>query len=502
MSTVTRTIILAGIALGAVGIYLARSGDEPGSAAMPDARTPETSESSPDAGRHAPSSREVTGRSALEADLPPTESVRRARVVTGKSLSTAGERVPRIAFQLLRARPDTVPDASFLAFAPVFPGDAPLFEGRTDERGEALIELPESQLAGDASGRPGVRVRVVEPGYQQRFGMVPVWPEEEDEAVVLRVIAWPGTTARGRVLDSAGRGIDAKVSLREWIAPGGVRKLGRGAGSRQLLDGWFEIDLTRDVVRGVLIAEAGIVGTGALPPRDFLLADPPQDLEVVARGSGRIRGRVCDAGGSPAAGLELLIWFAPLDDGVGSFVAPEPEFSMLRADGGGRLWVTLETDPEGRFDVSGLRAAPYVVRARTGQGFRSGYPILLTPRTVLADGTPLELVLSRPHLEVRLVDADRSPWSGPHAVVRTDTAWDDRIETWPSAPMIMAYRCTGTGEEETVHSDALRGRAVDGDGVLFEVPAGERYLVGALGGGFLGELQGVEAPEGGGRRPR
>jgi hypothetical protein len=166
--------------------------------------------------------------------------------------------------------------------------------------------------------------------------------------------------------------------LHRWIAPRGRRWLDHGAPARLLCDGWFELHLERPVEAGLLLAEAGLHGTGTLAGLELSLDTPPQDLRIVVSGAGALRGRIVDASGAPAAGLDVLVLLAALDDERGSFVLPEPDASLRRIEGGGRLYVTGSTDSSGRFEARGLRPEPVVVRARTGPGYASGYPLLLT----------------------------------------------------------------------------------------------------------------------------
>lgn len=421
------------------------------------------------------------------------------RVVTAVNYARDAERVPNVAVQLLAERDGFVAGGSSMKSVPVHPDEAPLWSGRTGADGEVLAEIPEGTFARDDDGAPLLRVRVVEPGYQRRVGGVRKRSTEEDEPPLLTVMAVRGATARGRVVDPEGHGVAADVRLRLWKTYSGVTKLAGGAGTRRLVDGWFELDLREDVRDGVLIASAGERGTGALQGVDLLLESPPQDLVLVARGAGRLRGRVVDDVGTPAAGVELLAWLAELDDELGSFVSPEPLHSQRRAEGGGRLWVTLQTGSDGRFDVRGLREAPYVLRARTGQGRQSGYPRLLTPVPVATDGVELDLVLSRPHLAVRLVDAEGEPWSAAAPTVHAPNPWRRPLSSWPEVPTVVVHACGSEQGRDVVLGAALEGRVTGPAEVIYEVPAGARYLVAVLGAGFKGEMHRVDVGPNAGR---
>jgi len=139
------------------------------------------------------------------------------------------------------------------------------------------------------------------------------------------------------------------------------------------------------------------------------------------------------------------------------------------------------------------------VRARTGQGHLSGYPLLLTPEPVPADGERLELELSRPHLAIRLLSSDGGEWTGAPVAVQQQSFRDERTERWPEVPTIMVFPCTPAGGDEVVQGGVLEGRTTGPGLAIYELPAGARYLVGAQGGGFPGELQVVEVPSGAGR---
>ncbi len=288
----------------------------------------------------------------------------------------------------------------------------------------------------------------------------------------------------------------AVVDLRRWIAPRGVRQLDFGVRAVPLAEGAFELHLAEGVVDGVLLADADEAGTGCLGGVELTLEAPRQDLEVVVRGAGSIRGRVTDASGAPAAGLALCVLLAELDDAA----RPDPAFddTLHALEGLGRTRVLLLTDPDGRFEARGLRPEPYFVLAGTGAKFSQR----LTPRPILANGDELELRLARPHLAVRLRGPKGEPWSAdPLVLRRPEGGLRSLPSAWPSSPTVMVFPCTPTDQEAGVLGDALEGTLIALDEAVYEVPDGARYLVGAMGAAFDGSLQVVEVPPGASRVP-
>ena len=374
-----------------------------------------------------------------------------------------------------------------------------LYAGVTDGEGECLVELPPDAGAPDERGQPGLRSLVTQVGLQRQLGRPSREPVDASRADVLFLLSLrPGATALLRVVTESGAGVQARISPLQWIQePGGpVLKTIFGPFSVDVGDGLRQLHLSDDWT-GLLSASAGDLGTGVLGPLTISLASPPQDLEIVVRGPGRLKGRLTDAAGQPAAATKLLALLSELDDEAGSFVLPEPLASQRRAQGGGREWALTETDATGRFDFRGLRAAPYVVRAqyRTDQ---RGYPVLLTDAPVLADGTDLALTFTRTHLALRLLDADGQPWSGarpeplgPYAAFP---------ETWPKAPQVVVLPADAEESGRVARARGPKASGSPGGGTLiYELPEGGRFLVGAFGGGFDGSLTTLDVPENAGR---
>jgi hypothetical protein len=222
---------------------------------------------------------------------------------------------------------------------------------------------------------------------------------------------------------------------------------------------------------------------------------PTQDLPVPVVGPGVVRGRVRDTMGRPSSGLDLCILAAVADDAAGSFVVPQAISTALEREARGRFWATTTTAADGSFEARGLRADRFVVRARTDRD--GGYPLLLTPVAVESDGVPLELLLDRPHIAVRVVDADGNRWAG--AIGVDARFWARPVEVWPAGPQVVVAPSLADarlGDPETL---ALSGKRVGRSEVVFEVSPGRRYEVGLVGGPATWKPREVEVPLGSSR---
>jgi len=461
-----------------------------------------TSTKGPDAGPPAPQVATDTSslapspaRDALEPAPAALAPVLRMRVRSAASYASNAPPVANIAFQVFAKRelPGPPMQDSSRAPIPLAPGDPPVYSGRTDAEGEARFELDARRLHPREGELAPVLVRVVEPGFQQRVGSL--WAAKDEPGVLAcTVMAIPGATARGQVVDPQGVPVGADVRLYGW----GQGQLDNLAVAERLAGGGFELHLGESVTDGQLLAEAGPHGTGALRDVALPLEDPPQDLRIVLHGEGSLAVRIEDTGGAPAAGVDVLVFLASLDDERGSFVAREPDSSLRRAEGLGRTWVTGQTDSAGRLDARGLRPDAYVVRASTGQGTVSGYPLLLTPQPVSADGRELVLRLAHPSLLVRLLDSEGRPWPGPAPEPESRRARKEREARWPVQPVARAFACEARAGEPCAAGEELAGKFLADGEVVFEVEDGARYLVLAQGPGFDGVPREVEVPEGSG----
>ncbi len=480
-----RPLVIASVLALAValGVRLLGDGDE----SQADAVEPVSPAAAPAGAEAEPAALDARVREVVAAptqsEAPVAESVA-VRVVAAGSYGRDAERFPGVAFELLV---DGDGDGSGTI----------VHAGRTAEDGTAEVELALDDPA-------ALFAQLAEPGYQERRAVARS-ERADDGARVITLLVRAGATARGRVVDRERAPFGAEVRLMHWVEREGVPALGRSeAVAHALADGRFALHLDEgDLDDGVplaLFADGGDAGTGVLGGLALALDDLPQDLEIVVAGPGVVRGRVVDASGAPAAALDMRVLLAELDQPQGSSVLPEPLAGRRKAEGGGRLWVALVTDADGRFDARGLRPERYVVRARRAGGTGGYRDVLTAPGGVLADGAELRLVHSRSYLAVRLLDADGQPRTGEHptAEYRRYRAFGAPSE-WPQTPSVLVARCLARMDEATVDGAALEGAVLSRSEVVFELSEPGRYVVGAIGGGYRGDFTVVDAAPGSGR---
>lgn len=420
------------------------------------------------------------------------------RVLTRDKLLSGANAVPRIRVVVgVGTPPLGAARGKIRAGLPVNATDSTLHEVTTDDTGSASVPISRSELDAGLRKLDGtVWARVVEPGYQQRTRLKPA-SEARGTSLEFVLLAFPGRTLRGQVVDEVGKPLAAEVGARAFDFEG---KLGTPALGWAGDDGWFEVFPFRAGVQH-LIADAGEWGTGAL--RDLNLDAPlSETIVVTVSGPGALRGRVLDAGGRPIPGLDLAVWLATFDDEEGSFRLPEPAHSFAMLEGGGRTWVTLTTDAQGAFEARGLRRDRYVIRA--GSNKNGPYPHRLTPDPVQSDGIPLQLQLERTVLAVRIVDEQGERWKGTVGMGDVSDRFRGgeraRItDRWPADTTIIVQPVSGSAEPNGRESPRHAG-SVDGEGV-FVVPvvAGTRYRVGLIGGFQPWKPVDVEVPAFAGR---
>lgn len=284
----------------------------------------------------------------------------------------------------------------------------------------------------------------------------------------------------GRVVDRDGHGRQASLSV--WARDPATGELESLRQIETYDDGRFDLERHPAADLGAswdgaplpdrplrLLAESARFGSGIV---DLPAArDPEADTVVVLDGPGALRGRVLDASGAPAAGLPLTIELSELQPTPGETRgAHERRALETRLLGGGHVRRTVTTDLEGRFAVRALRLDLHDVRATTDAG-----EVLLTRPPVLADGRELTLQLERPHLVVRVLDADGRPWACPPVFPPRGDA-----EGWPGAPHLVVL-CVGTEREPSAAIEDASARQIGG-ATVFELARGASYLVGLLGG--------------------
>jgi hypothetical protein len=375
--------------------------------------------------------------------------------------------------------------------------DSPvLAEVTTDDLGHGEVSIPWSALE-TARAKPDGRLwaRVVSEGFQHRtcHALLPpaLGPSE------FKVLAVPGVSVRGRLLDPAGHGVAGRIEVGK---PQSLMPWSMGfaqAGS----DGSFELHLFQQGTFD-LIADAGEAGTAAILGHELTSATASERIDLHVSGPGIVRGHVRDSSGKPASGLSLRISLALLDDGEGSFAGREPEMSAVAREGRGRSWATLQTTSDGSFEARGLRADRYVVRASTDSQEHWYYPHLLTSTPIASDGADLVLLLQRPHIAVRLLDEHGAPFDLPETAPKStwgdEASISDPLDSWPKAASVLAVPVASEAHLEGFRRTYLPGRR-SGSEIVFEVEENRGYEVGWVGGSQTWRPSEVLVPKGAGR---
>lgn len=421
----------------------------------------------------APASAEVPG-----AEEPLLQLV----VATRESLAATSKVVPGIAV------------AAGLG-APFDATRAPLAVGRTGSDGLTTLAIPWSAVESARARGDALWLRVVEPGYQQRTRLrkLPDAPGPLDIAAM----AYRGCTLRGRVLDTAGSPVAAKVRACAWL---GERGMGYGGLADARPDGWFEL-LPYAPGSFQIVVDAGDLGTAALRDLAILPEHVHDPIELVVRGPGVVRGRVSDGARRPVAGIDLEVLAADFDrardEPAAEGAAPGARrLGELELEGRGRVHVEVRTDANGVFEVLGLRDDLYVVRAPDGRGPGAA----LTPSPVPSDGEPLELVLARPHIAVEIVDEKGAPWIAPKPDPRrkrSSAGWsfgDPPPEALLAIAPMLEDLPSGMSSEAWIDTKDLGAGRHAAD-----VVAGHGYWVGLLGVSQPWRPVRVAVPEGAGR---
>ncbi len=376
------------------------------------------------------------------------------------------------------------------------PGDGPvpaLVSGTSDAQARAVLAVPWSAVEA-VHDRPGARLwlRVATKGYQARTTTRRLLTSPGSLDVTL--IAYPGSTLRGRLLDCAGKPVAGTVYAKAWTKSG---SLGIGAIGRALEDGWFEVT-PYQAGNCQILADAGEHGTAV---KADVSSTETDELELRACGPGIVRGRVRDSRGQAVPALQLLVIVAELDDENGSFILPEPRASQLQMEGRGHEQVTLTTGADGSFEALGLREDTYIVRGRTDT--RGPYPLRLTHAPVASNATPLDLWLDAPRIVVHVVGEDGQPY----ADLKTDEERNRKHgvrpgtppERWPEKADVVVLPVRETAFLEEVFQPQLVGRGGGAGTMVFDVTEARSYRVGLIGGNSSWHPLTVDVPFGSGR---
>lgn len=380
------------------------------------------------------------------------------------------------------------------------PGDAQ-WTVVTDAEGAARLDVPAAAVAtlGD-TGRPRVWARLAGDGVLTRVSSnyLPDATDSNPEGkpdirtVTLQLQQIPGVVIQGRVTWPDGAPVTAQVEL--WNEDG--RPLpGR---QRTVTDdaGHFELEAAAEGLSGLHAVARSTphedvwsdfsprhcdLGTGVSSLFEVDFSTPAPFIEVVVASPGVLRGSVLDDQGRPAAGLALLAVVAELDDEYGSFRLPYPRHRQLQRQGRGHVWVTTSTEADGSFEIRGLRADLYNLRARLDPDDSDGYPVLLTPRPVASPGPELHLTLTRPHLAIHLRGPDGQPTGLDEFELALPKPWEG-MEAWPEEPVLVA-----TWAEDSSHRGGWLGPYLRIQGMapgeyIAELPGGGTVDVSLYGG--------------------
>jgi hypothetical protein len=386
----------------------------------------------------------------------------------------------------------------------------PLMEIETAPDGTARFELPWTGLTPGVDGkRPWLWLRSGGAGLLARITQAQA-PAEPGATVKMYVVVQPGTMISGRILGPDGAPVAGRV---DWwsFGPEGISSSSVGSAGP---DGLFTGELLREGTTGLwatgtsdenpdfsVLYDNGRLdlGTGFSELFEVRFDEPVPFIEVRVSGPGVLRGRVVDENGTPAAGLNLMVVVAELDDEQGSLRLPYPRMRELEQEGGGHIWVTTVTGGDGGFELRGLRNDLYHVRAAPdGKGY-GGYPALLTPRAVPSHGDPLELVLTRPHLAIHVREADGS-LPEEEVVVHRVASFRRTLDEWPDEAGLLVALGARHAHRNGWRGPYLRAKSVgpgefvvELEGMLLPDEALE-LDVGVLGGEAPWQLVRFEAP--------
>jgi hypothetical protein len=369
--------------------------------------------------------------------------------------------------------------------------------GRTDANGRLQLDVDWSLVLAARKEMLRLVTRLRQPGWQFSANTrdLPNSPRQLD----VMLVAQPGGTITGRVVDAHGEGVATAVR----VIPS-VRSVGDATPPAVTSNGfgWFALHLRSEGTYD-FTAEAEGLGTAEVRDRGVQFTDPPQSLELRLAGAGRMRGHVRDLRGRPAAGLRLLLELAEIAESTESSDSParSERVREIRRRAAGLLNATTVTSSEGTFDVLGLRAERYVLRAKM-PGALAPPMVELTPAPVFADGRELELVFDRPHIAVRVVDPSGNPW--------VDSSWDqlshaptgalrwEPDQGWPDEPRVRVVPIQFVDPSLDSQANVSSGTVARHEWV-YEVTAGHTYDVLLEGGDLASDARRVLVPADAGR---
>lgn len=355
----------------------------------------------------------------------------------------------------------------------------PLQRVATDGESPAVFDVPWSVVETARAEHRGLRLqaRVRASGWQRRAVEIdlPAAPEVRDVQLGLHA----GGTVLGRLVDAQGQGVRGRIQVTG--SPGaGAPWTSVQVESRE--DGAFAFDCSSPGLHDFL-ADAGEHGTAGLARHDIVLGEPPMpEIVLTVRGPGRILGRLVDAHGEPAAGVELTAALVSGTDERGVPPGGLGSDAGIQLEGGGRIRANCTTGADGAFDLRGLRLERY--RLITGPWIPDAQHTQLAPQGILANGAPVEFVHSRPHLVVRCVDASGAPVAARCAPDPRDpyrSGWG-----WPQDVCI--------GVESIEPGRAPRGVTVPDGPCVYEIGAGRSYRVTQIGGPFGSANARIDVP--------
>ncbi|GJM20748.1 MAG: hypothetical protein DHS20C15_06630 [Planctomycetota bacterium] len=357
---------------------------------------------------------------------------------------------------------------------------------RTGTDGRCELRLPLAVLEAErGAGNGAYWVRAEFPGFipsTVTFG----FPDRSDEAFDTSCGLTAGAEIDVHVFGPDGAPAQADVQL----VPATTDLSRLGSGRRTDADGRARLKVTRHGELAVLARGLGAqtlgertlswdtpyhLGAGFSPRFEVDFASPPEGpVEVHLPARAMLLGRLVDEHGEPAAGVHLSARAVSLAPRDGSALAADRPWSSVRLRDSTLLsrGETL-TRNDGRFEFGGLLPGNYEIWAAPSRSWDETSR-RLGERSFATDGTRHELVLSRPHLMIRVLDEWGATLTEPDAYYEIGSAgaWHES----PEMPRLMVLRDPSAGDEEPLFGP----RPIEPGLFVCEVEAPADYLVGWL----------------------